>query len=1387
MLIMVISLLALLFVIVTGFINFARVDRELQVQVRSSDRNDQVAAEIADRVTSLVAAQIQSSSGGMLAGGDPKNYSAEDIPGYRHSFWLASTEPVWNEGLTLAERRFGSRSNMDWDVLDQLAWPAVTSLMGGPGSSPALHPIATLIPEFDGDENPTAELLLDTNDVVRFARKPMLDADGDGIPDSSFMGVASATELANTLAGAPVRLGGSGLNINKIPNPDATTAAQREQVSVWQRFREDARYDVGVRVVSHGGMVTLDSAPIQTDFGSQPPLNRAFTVGLFNSIRHPDETVRTLGDYDPSRGVDGLFADLAENRSQAEAALRRRGGMLPGAENQQYIGSSLYWARNVPPVLGWLQGEPRPDLQYALFGFNRTFIPPFDLVDQRLKLETWERFNLGDARLGRMGGPFSSQTERAAWAWAAALRPDEFNRGGNQQINALRAYSRRQILTTTNNSDDLARKQSDKEPTRSLTNSAAGDAELTTHAGELKFYLGEIAKAFQKPAQGVYTYDPLRGRVIVERLARIYGDMISGTEDWGGAYNYTWKKDEQAVSKREQAFMLAVNTVAFAAPRFGSTSAMPGFVDVVSYTDGADPTLLPPHVGKTYVGYAPQPYLSEVIAYRESEDVDDPNDPNNTITLDKYAIAVELFNPQDPYEVGSSPDPFALWLPQFAISINNVTGASADPLFVLSENTAESPFIDLSNPNRSLPQRLAGRSFTSVAIRSATKPNNRFDSQAQRVDGLFVLPDPYTIGDANDEFIVRLWRRRYDMTQPNPWYVIDEMRVEAPKRGLPDADPGRDDQRWASSYRDPSPAVLFNKLPPDAFGRDRYARWNLATNKSKDAGANGRPSVQTLKSSQVLTGIGGGSDPDPPYGGGPASFRGFAPTTPLITMNAGPSGAGPTLYEQMNDLPMFSDARDLRPRSFPTVGFLLFVPRFANVSLYNGTTGLLERTVPTSELLRRQWNNLEAETQAEADADSEDANAPPWALSADYPADFGHMPVFDNGQKYDGDSYFGDAGEVPWGLLVFDYFTTVDPDKVDPLRIPGRININTAPWYVLSKIPMLGPNQPTDGDFSTHLLSALLRRDNGAFITSPDGWPSPSFWDPTVGVLVGANVDGSIVRTMIEDYATSSELSAPAWLPYVATPEDVTKGLYRLGPWLAQSAVAYRDGVQVLSVDAAQPWSVFTDSQLRNETNGEVVTNPGSGTVGPTGVGYRNVVYYGEMRGTSPSSDNGDNRADRPTKFGFLTVGELANVKGFDSSAFLDLPPWAGATPETTALGLGDFVKGVSLLALIDSQWLTTRSNTFTVYTSVMDREDPQNSLRSQVTLDRSNLLPRLTYVNYSPSNPNRPQPTDPLIPLVAPTSVAGVYEAIRAANAGGSPEIIAQRRAGFFNARMDE
>jgi len=276
-------------------------------------------------------------------------------------------------------------------------------------------------------------------------------------------------------------------------------------------------------------------------------------------------------------------------------------------------------------------------------------------------------------------------------------------------------------------------------------------------------------------------------------------------------------------------------------------------------------------------------------------------------------------------------------------------------------------------------------------------------------------------------------------------------------------------------------------------------------------------------------------------------------------------------------------------------------------------------------------------------------------------------------------------------------------------------------------------------------------------------------------------------------------------------------GRYRLGPWLAQAAAAYRDGVQYVqytgSTALQRGFEVLADSHLRSGFRA------GYGSAGTFSIPYRPRVYgtYGGIRGAAPAGPNG-----HPQEYGFVTVGELLNVKGFDSSPHNLLPPLA-ADATTTTLGsmggaynpslwyVGDYVKAVSLTALIDSQYLTTRSNTFTVYASVMDREDPQASVRSQVTIDRSNLLPRLTYAFYDPIDGYYPLsmmndfttvPSSapsiaalPVMPLLLDQKNAagdpgqdGVRETpMRLTNDDGEPQVLAKERVGYFNARYDD
>jgi hypothetical protein len=154
-----------------------------------------------------------------------------------------------------------------------------------------------------------------------------------------------------------------------------------------------------------------------------------------------------------------------------------------------------------------------------------------------------------------------------------------------------------------------------------------------------------------------------------------------------------------------------------------------------------------------------------------------------------------------------------------------------------------------------------------------------------------------------------------------------------------------------------------------------------------------------------------------------------------------------------------------RVPSFPTTGFMLFVPRFCH------TSSTTERR-PASVWLYEQWEER--------------------GLSiASVPADFGHMPIFDNRQEENSNAGgFNRLGKVPWGLLVCDYFTTLNPngpdnvagtpDDVDPYRVPGRININSASWYVMAGLPLIGPMSAAASRPRTCRSRRLRRRLSGA-------------------------------------------------------------------------------------------------------------------------------------------------------------------------------------------------------------------------------------------------------------------------------------------------------------------
>jgi len=1224
---MVVTLLALLFVIVSGYLTLARFDRQTLIIAQQGNTTDEIVDGVNNLVLSLVREQWADDNGELLTGADPQKYAYEDIPGYRRSNWLAAPEPVVNRNPIPPPI-----SDPPYDRLESLFWPAVSSL--DPGDQPIRPSIRALMLKQNDSALNTVEPLT-AADARRNARLGFMDADGDGVPDAGLLASAVATELANTMAGTSVRLRGTGIDSSRIPQDgnDADLLDEYGQLIVgsrywddfWRRYNELARYEVAVRVVPHGGMVAL-SSPGQ--YATGQAWNREFVTGMFNWIRKQRDPALQPGN-------DVLFNEVFTSAAAVEPYLGRRNGLLPSyrdENDQDDFG-------RVPAALRDLEEN-----------YASTFLPGFWFGMQRLKQDNWQRFNLSDAN------------EVYAWRFATYLDPDAYNRPITRP-QAVGAYDRRHLITAVSYSDDLAREQ---------TGTLPGGGRPGIWPGQLKFYLGKITDPTFDPntgrPRGAFdgngNYQAIEGPRIVRELAAYFHEMLSayGNQDWPDwPLRPGWAPLSDAEKRYRQAYMLAVNAVAFAAPRQTN-----GFVDVVTCAASPPGSI----TNTTYIGYAPQPFITQALLYD-----DDPTQNDQDL-----ALAVELYNPHDPTDSVMSNDQHALNLGQFCITLNDAD-PNRDPL---TGRILSNYLINLPSPGR-----MPGRYLVAFAVH-ATSGNMNLDNYFTN-NRHGVIAD-LAVDSPAGSVTVRLWRQS-SVSAGAIWYLVDELEVE-------EVVDQQDTDWWKTVYRDTRNELYFGD-----YGGLLPACWRVATNFDPTADnqheSTGAPDV-------VVLGELGTLGPQPT-----GTTRG--PTVPLCTMNA----------VARNDWPVHGA---LRPRSFPTVGFMLFVPRFSHTKEVETSLPPTVLHRPISTMLEAVWNDEGYDVTT-------------------YPADFGHMPIFDNQQGLESGAYgdyFDDdeAGKIPWGLLVFDYFTTLNPDgadglpntsdDIDPHRVAGRININAAPWYVLAGLPIVNP---------------VLLASTGA---------SPAFWNADSGVLLGLGADGTTVRFIgTTDGVTPRTVDGS--LPFF-DPGFGSFGAYRLGPHLAQNGAAYRDRIRYLP-DTQAPYpraegrndEALAQAYRYRDEDGNNVPWPGP--------------HYGRIRrGAGITAD--------PTKYGYLTLGELLNVHHMDSGVlnFNNYPD----QPTHQAYGT-DFVKAVSLLALLDTHFLTTRSNTFTAYVTVTDRQNPQQSVRSQITLDRSNILPRLVLdVNGNPiiEDPDGagPEPAQAVV-----------------ITKDGLPEVIAERRVGYHNARFDD
>lgn len=289
--------------------------------------------------------------------------------------------------------------------------------------------------------------------------------------------------------------------------------------------------------------------------------------------------------------------------------------------------------------------------------------------------------------------------------------------------------------------------------------------------------------------------------------------------------------------------------------------------------------------------------------------------------------------------------------------------------------------------------------------------------------------------------------------------------------------------------------------------------------------------------------------------------------------------------------PQFANTGNFR-QAFPTTGSLLLLMRYANTQ----TSAFNQQLTGSTTVI-----------------------------------DEGRMPVFDQMSLATTGTGPTDLA-LPWGQLVFDYFTALpldndpaqggNPDQpvVDQggLRIHGRININSAPELVLSGLPTVPINSIP--------LAVRTKVERGAF-------------------LGGSSLNPNVAQN--------------------------------IGQQIASSIVGYREARQVNVRDAI-------GSSIENTANFQATRL-------------------------------------RQMGFGFLTVGELANVRGGGASSAaysIDGDVINGAASVDDL----DYTVAVGLLVAL-GDWVTTRSDVFTVYGTVRGagRKEAvdQRAIRFQETVDR--------------------------------------------------------------------
>ncbi len=420
--------------------------------------------------------------------------------------------------------------------------------------------------------------------------------------------------------------------------------------------------------------------------------------------------------------------------------------------------------------------------------------------------------------------------------------------------------------------------------------------------------------------------------------------------------------------------------------------------------------------------------------------------------------------------------------------------------------------------------------------------------------------------------------------------------------------------------------------------------------------------------------------------------------------------------------------------AFPTTGTLLLVTRYAH--LHHDQAGTSEDkpvTVAATEV---------------AAGSGRTPDTPEGRLEQMQQLDNGHLPIFDTAQRCTDRTESPPQGrlDVPWGQLVFDYFTALplqelvrtigfsvlppplkdlgvkrmidladadyenayaylfpDYSLVEPVeenlgpRVRGRININFAPWWVLDGLPVLpdalvgtsgaippGSTYPLAGVCVPEVVSGRLDADPTGVMTNPNVTAGNKQWDDD------EKPGAVLMKALVDEVADGPPL-----------------GLPNVSPKLAKYMVSYRENRVVGGLDA---------------TTGEV--------------GFVTVGALCDVLTRIPIPANA---ADNPVLDAHDSPKVLADLRNhLFTDPGPDRQPGTADDIEARPFSYLGYLQLVAPVVRLQD-WATVKNHVFTVYATIRTTSDPQIKLRTQVTVDRTRCL-------YSPNElPVRIAETEPI------------------------------------------